>query len=52
MIEAFPKLYQWMIEAFPNNTKHVKQKLEADLGDAIDEDEGVQNMFERPVMFI
>ena len=47
------KLYQGLIEAFPNDTKHVKQKCEEDPRDGIDDDdEWIHILLKCPVMFI
>ena len=36
------KLYHGLVEAFHDDTKHVKQKCEKDLVEAIDDDEWMQ----------
>ena len=41
-LKLISKLYQGLIETFPNDTKHVKQKCEEDLGDTVDDDEWIQ----------
>ena len=42
------KLFQGLIEAFPDDTKHVKLKCEEDLVEAIDDDEWIQICLNNP----
>ena len=42
LLKLISKLYQWLIEVFADDTIHVKQKCEEDLGCTIDDDEWVQ----------
>ena len=41
-LKLISKLYQGLIEAFPDDTQQVKQKCEEDLGDAIDDNEWIE----------
>ena len=41
-LKLISKLYHGLVEAFPDDTKHVKQKCEKDLVEAIYDDEWMQ----------